>query len=89
MTDTLSRMFEHLRWADNRVYTSLLEATNPPPHSLELFAHVVAAEHVWLSRIRGEKPEVAVWPHLSLTQCTELAKKNAESLQPRRVAFFQ
>lgn len=78
MTDTLARMAEHLRWADDRVYTSLLAATNPPAHTLELFAHVVATEHVWLSRIRGERQDLPPWPQLSLTQCAELGKKSAE-----------
>ncbi len=80
MTDTLSRLFEHLRWADKRVHESLLAAHNPPPHTLDLYAHIVAAEHVWLSRILGEKPEVEVWPRLSLTQCAELAGRNADEL---------
>ncbi|MEO7501382.1 MAG: DinB family protein [Gemmatimonadaceae bacterium] len=71
-------MFEHLRWADAGVQASLTEAVNPPPHTLDLFAHVVAAEHVWLARMRGEKPEVEVWPKLSLSQCLELGARNAD-----------
>jgi uncharacterized damage-inducible protein DinB len=71
-------MAEHLRWADAGVYTSLLEAANPPAHTLELFAHVVATEHVWLARIRGERQDLPPWPQLSLTQCAELGKKSAE-----------
>jgi len=78
MTGSLPRLFDHLRWADARAQSSLLEAVNPPPQTLDLFAHVVAAEHVWLSRIRKEKPEVEVWPKLSLTQCLELATRNAD-----------
>ena len=61
-----------------RRYESLLAATKPPAHSLELFAHVIATEHVWLSRIRGEKQDLAAWPQLSLTQCIELAARNAD-----------
>jgi uncharacterized damage-inducible protein DinB len=78
MTAILARMYEHLRWADEGVYNSLLSATNPPPHSLELFAHVVATEDAWLSRLRGEKNKVVPRPHLLLTQCAELAKRNAD-----------
>jgi uncharacterized damage-inducible protein DinB len=78
MDASLRQLFEHLRWADERVQESLTEAVNPPPHTLDLFAHVVAAEHVWLSRMRGEKPEVAVWPKLSLSQCLELGTRNAD-----------
>lgn len=80
MPDLLVRLFDHLRWADERVNVSLLAAVNPPPHTLNLFAHVIGAEHVWLSRIRGEKPEVAVWPELSLSQCAALATRNADEL---------
>jgi uncharacterized damage-inducible protein DinB len=59
------------------VHASLLDAANPPQQTLDLFAHLVATEHVWLSRIRGEQAELAPWPQLSLTQCAELATRNA------------
>ena len=78
MDASLRQLFEHLRWADAGVQASLTEAVNPPPHTLVLFAHVVAAEHVWLSRMRGEKPEIEVWPKLSLAQCLELGARNAD-----------
>lgn len=78
MDPCLARLFDHLRWADAGVQASLTDALNPPPHTLDLFAHVVAAEHVWLSRIRQVKPEVEVWPKLSLAQCLELATRNAD-----------
>jgi uncharacterized damage-inducible protein DinB len=78
MDASLRQLFEHLRWADAGVQASLTDAVNPPPHTLDLFAHVVAAEHVWLSRMRGEKPEVEVWPKLSLSQCLELGTRNAD-----------
>lgn len=77
MDTSLQRLYDHLRWADERVQASLTDAVNPPPQTLDLFAHVVAAEHVWLSRMRGKKPEVAVWPKLSLAQCLELGTRNA------------
>lgn len=77
MSEILPRLFEHLKWADERVHASLVDAANPPPQTLDLFAHIVAAEHVWLSRIRGEKAEVPVWPKFSLAQCAELGARNA------------
>ena len=78
MPDILPQLFQHLKWADERVHQSLVNAANPPPQTLDLFAHIVAAEHVWLSRIHGEKPEVPVWPTLSLSQCAELGARNAD-----------
>ena len=77
MPEILPQLFQHLKWADERAHASLVDAANPPPQTLVLFAHVVAAEHVWLSRIRGERPQVPVWPQLSLAQCAELGARNA------------
>lgn len=74
----LIRLYDHLRWADDQVHASLVGATNPPPHTLDLFAHILGAEHVWLSRVGGVKPEAPVWPTLSLSQCAELGKRNAD-----------
>jgi uncharacterized damage-inducible protein DinB len=76
MSEILPRLFEHLKWADERVHASLVDAANPPPHTLDLFAHVIATEHVWLSRILGEPSDLPAWPRLSLAQCAELAKRN-------------
>ena len=78
MSELLTRMFEHMKWADERVHESVVNAANPPAHVLDLLAHVVAAEHVWISRILGETPEATPWAKLSLSQCAELGAVNAE-----------
>jgi uncharacterized damage-inducible protein DinB len=53
----------------------------PDPETLRLFAHVVAAEHLWLSRIDGVKARVAVWPTLSLDEVVELETANRARFQ--------
>jgi len=78
MPEILPRLFEHLKWADERVHASLVDAANPPPHTLVLLAHIVATEHVWLSRINGKPSDVPAWPQLSLAQCAELGRQNAD-----------
>ncbi len=40
------------------------------PKAVGIMAHLVAAAHLWLSRTRGENPKVAVWPKISLDECT-------------------
>jgi uncharacterized damage-inducible protein DinB len=78
MSELLTRMFEHMKWADERAHESLVNAANPPAQALDLLAHVVATEHVWISRVLGETPEATPWPKLSLSQCAELAAASAE-----------
>jgi uncharacterized damage-inducible protein DinB len=58
------------------VLHSLRAAQNPPARAIELYSHVVGAEHVWLSRINSMPPTVPVWPALTLDQCEEMATAN-------------
>jgi uncharacterized damage-inducible protein DinB len=76
MQEYFKRLFAHLQWADARTLRSIVDSEHLPAHALELFAHVVAAEHVWLSRIRGTTPGVPVWPTLSIADCDALMHEN-------------
>lgn len=72
---TLLRLLAHVAWADRRVGQALEAAGSPEPTTLELYAHVLGAESVWLARLRGAAPTVAVWPALSLQECHALAEE--------------
>jgi uncharacterized damage-inducible protein DinB len=76
----LSRLVSHLAWADDRVLAALRSATTPDASCRELFAHILAAEHVWLARLKGETPNHPVWPALSLEQCAGLVGANQRAL---------
>ena len=69
-------MFAHLRWANESVLQALRSAEDVPPDALRLYAHVLGAEHVWLTRINGQAAEVEIWPTLSLDECAALAGEN-------------
>lgn len=79
--DHLAKLVAHLGWADERALASLQGTISPPAAALELFAHVLGAEHVWLSRLRGEQPTVPVWPALDLAECARLAAANRAGLE--------
>jgi uncharacterized damage-inducible protein DinB len=72
----LRSLYDHLAWANTRVLDALRASPGLDPHTLEQFAHVLGAEHVWLSRILGDPPRVAVWPSLSVDECANLAEEN-------------
>ena len=80
-TRHLERLVEHLGWADQRVLTSLRASRAPLPPAISLYAHVLGAEHVWLSRIAGRDAVVAVWPELTLEECEQLASNNFAELR--------
>jgi uncharacterized damage-inducible protein DinB len=77
----LSKLLDHLEWADRRVLDSLLAMPHPDARALDLYAHVLGTEHVWLSRILERAPRIKIWPQLSLEAASSLAAENAAALR--------
>jgi uncharacterized damage-inducible protein DinB len=76
--ESLSRLFDHMAWADRRTFEALSAMPEAPRQSLDLFAHLLAAEHVWLRRIENKTPAYEIWPRLSLPECERLSRANHE-----------
>jgi uncharacterized damage-inducible protein DinB len=76
--DVIARMYAHMDWADERLLT--LMNTAPPARAqpaVRLFSHLLAAERVWMLRLRGEDSSVqAIWPDLTLEELNALAASN-------------
>ena len=70
------RLFAHLGWADQAVTSALRQTATPEKEWLDLFSHILGAEHVWLSRLEGRAPELAVWPSFSVDECAGVAQAN-------------
>ncbi|MEW5914986.1 MAG: DinB family protein [Gemmatimonadota bacterium] len=72
----LKRLIEHAEWANAHLVAAL--SRQPVAHDvIELFAHVLGAEEVWLSRLEGRKATLAVWPALNVEQLAAAAASNA------------
>ncbi|WP_281887504.1 DinB family protein [Paenibacillus sp. YYML68] len=77
MKAALTRMLEHLRWANDQCLEALQAAQGDIEQPLKLLAHVLQAERIWLCRLNGEPAgELAIWPELSVSQCRELSEQN-------------
>jgi uncharacterized damage-inducible protein DinB len=76
MRDHFRRLFEYAAWA-NRRSLAAVRTMPDPAEGLRLFAHVLAAEHVWLSRLRGVAAVHPVWPTLTADECAGLLEENA------------
>jgi uncharacterized damage-inducible protein DinB len=77
---SLAQMMAHLAWADQLVLDSLRGATRLDRQLLELFGHVLGAEHIWHARLTRTPATVAVWPKLTLEECAALARENGARL---------
>lgn len=81
MKDYFTRLLKHLEWADERVLASLRSAQGPHGRSLELYSHILGAEHVWLSRLGGTTRRFDVWPVLTLEECERLRMENVAAFR--------
>lgn len=67
----LRRQFTYNSWANSTVSAGM-NAEEPSPQllrPLQLLAHIVAAERLWLERIQHHPQSLAVWPDFTLPQC--------------------
>lgn len=73
-TQFFLKMFAYDEWANRETLAALKSSDAPPARSVKLMSHVVAAEQLWLERLRQDEQSLAVWPELDLQECeTHLA----------------
>jgi uncharacterized damage-inducible protein DinB len=77
--DHLRRLLAWDAWANHEAIASLRETDPPPPKALRFLAHVLAAERLWLGRLREDPAPVAVWPEHDLDACAEEAEAMAQA----------
>jgi uncharacterized damage-inducible protein DinB len=78
MKETLLQSLDYEEWANAIVFRSLQQCSETDERALQLFAHILAPQSIWLSRIRREVPTVSLWPELTLEDCAALMKKTLE-----------
>jgi uncharacterized damage-inducible protein DinB len=65
----MRRQFTYDAWANQEVLNTLREAGGEDTRSLQLMSHILAAERVWLERLKQVPQTVPVWPKPDLAQC--------------------
>lgn len=80
MTDYFRHMFTYDAYVNAQVLTRLQEASNLKNRTRHVFAHLLAAQKVWLLRLRERDASgQAIWPDLSLAGCGGLLEENRNS----------
>jgi uncharacterized damage-inducible protein DinB len=70
----MRRQFSYDAWA-NREVLAAIRAAGADERSLQLVAHILAAERLWLERLKQQPQSTPVWPKLSLEQCEAQAEE--------------
>ena len=68
MSAELGRLLRYDVWANGETLDSLRQGS-PPAKSLRWMAHIVAAEQLWLARLRQQPAPLPVWPDLTVAAC--------------------
>ncbi len=71
-TDWIKRGFRYEWWANREVLNGIAELTIDISQIESWFAHILAAEMLWLNRLQSAPQEMAVWPELSTDESRDL-----------------
>ncbi len=71
LLESLRRQFRYDEWANRQVLAGLKTSSQPAPRPLQLLSHILAAERLWLERIRKQPQSLPVWPELGFDQCEQ------------------
>ena len=70
------KLYHYNAWANKRVMDTLTRQTVNDEKILNLMGHIVAAQFLWLHRIKGlPPPELKLWGTYTLSQLLDLADK--------------
>lgn len=89
--ELLRKAFEYDAWANDLTLSSVRDQGDAGDYPRRLISHVVAAERIWLARLRSQPASVEVWPTWTIDQMTqnvrqlpgewlEFLKENRENL---------
>jgi uncharacterized damage-inducible protein DinB len=71
LTDSIRRLWAHMKWADELILQALRSAGNND-NAWREYAHILAAEETWLSRLEGRAAITRIWPELDPAQVESL-----------------
>ena len=81
MKALLDRLVRHMRWADARVLAALRALNTPPEEAVRQFAHIAAAEQIYLARLQGQDPfPQDFWPAHALEIAASIAGAAVDGL---------
>ncbi len=69
LADYLRRQFVYDEWANREVLNAIRAGGPATEKPLQMMAHILAAERLWLERLKQKPQSLPVWPKPDLAQC--------------------
>ena len=80
MKKYFQQLFEHEHWANLSVLEMYFRSQHPPERATVLLSHIVAAQRIWLDRIKGDEMMVAPFELFEEDALMELLEINYTEL---------
>lgn len=79
----LDTLLEYDKWANQKIFKSIQQVKSYDHRSemQKLFAHLLAAQKIWMDRITGKPTELGIWPDLTLQEIEKLLNENPDQLK--------
>lgn len=78
LRDYFEKLYRYDAWANHQVARALAATPETPPEAVAVATHLVAAELVWLRRLRGgDSSSLPVWPEPSAGAVGDLTRQAA------------
>jgi uncharacterized damage-inducible protein DinB len=69
MSAHFRELFLYDEWANREVICELRKLESPSARAIELLAHILSAQHLWLERLGKQPQSYPVWPNWDLAEC--------------------
>jgi uncharacterized damage-inducible protein DinB len=80
--ETIQNMFEHLHWSNQRIIKTLQSNEGGNKQVYNLFAHILLAEQVWFTRLKGlDSSKLPIWAEVNLEACEQLVNQNYQNFK--------
>ncbi|MEX0845991.1 MAG: hypothetical protein WD022_11960, partial [Balneolaceae bacterium] len=78
----LSKLIDYDHWANIVVFDELKKISESEvyPEARQLFSHIMGAQVIWISRIKGANTEQEIWPELSISEMEQFLDQNPDKL---------
>ena len=77
LADYLRREFVYDEWANREVLAAIRASGTASERSVQLMAHLLSAERIWLERLKQQPQSAPVWPKSGLEECDAQAAELA------------
>ena len=68
LVDYFRRQFAYDEWANREVLAAIRKHASAAARPLQLMAHILSAERLWLERLRQQPQSLPVWPEFNVEQ---------------------